>query len=133
MLYYLGAAKGGAEKVVPNVTPLVLILFQPLPLKTLARSNFISTPSIQLLSKNLVVSATYRRSSSAAVIRIPAMSDSEVYTVGWICAIPAEFAAARTFLDEKHYPPKAVQQNDNNTYALGTMGSPRRRCCYVQE
>ncbi|TLS20303.1 uncharacterized protein PpBr36_11440 [Pyricularia pennisetigena] len=50
------------------------------------------------------------------------MSDSEVYTVGWICAIPAEFAAARTFLDEKHYPPKAVQQNDNNTYALGTMG-----------
>ncbi|WQF77432.1 Putative nucleoside phosphorylase domain, NACHT nucleoside triphosphatase [Colletotrichum destructivum] len=50
------------------------------------------------------------------------MSDPREYTVGWICAIPAEFAAARAFLDEQHPGPKAVAQNDNNTYALGTMG-----------
>ncbi|KAK1961506.1 purine and uridine phosphorylase [Colletotrichum sublineola] len=44
------------------------------------------------------------------------------YTVGWICAIPAEFAAARAFLDEEHSDPEAIAQNDNNAYALGTMG-----------
>ncbi|OLN81556.1 Kinesin light chain 5 [Colletotrichum chlorophyti] len=50
------------------------------------------------------------------------MSDPKAYTVGWICAIPTELAAARTFLDEQHPAPKTVQQNDNNTYTLGTMG-----------
>ncbi|KAK1990312.1 hypothetical protein LX36DRAFT_686090 [Colletotrichum falcatum] len=50
------------------------------------------------------------------------MSDPHNYTVGWICAIPTEFAAARAFLDEQHPDPESVAQNDNNTYALGTMG-----------
>ncbi|GKT92040.1 ankyrin repeat protein [Colletotrichum tofieldiae] len=50
------------------------------------------------------------------------MSDPQNYTVGWICAIPTEFAAARAFLDEQHPGPEATAQNDNNTYALGTMG-----------
>ncbi|OHW97323.1 NACHT and ankyrin domain protein [Colletotrichum incanum] len=50
------------------------------------------------------------------------MSDPQNYTVGWICAIPTEFAAARAFLDEQHPGPEAIAQNDNNTYALGTMG-----------
>ncbi|KAK2010380.1 purine and uridine phosphorylase [Colletotrichum eremochloae] len=50
------------------------------------------------------------------------MSDPQNYTVGWICAIPAEFAAARAFLDEQHPDPEAMAQNDSNTYALGTMG-----------
>ncbi|KAK1837700.1 Kinesin light chain 5 [Colletotrichum chrysophilum] len=54
--------------------------------------------------------------------RIPAISDPQVYTVGWICAIPTELAAARTFLDEHHPAPKTVQRNDNNTYTLGKMG-----------
>ncbi|KAK1837699.1 Kinesin light chain 5 [Colletotrichum chrysophilum] len=50
------------------------------------------------------------------------MSDLQAYTVGWICALPTELAAARTFLDE-HYPaPITVQRNDNNTYTLGKMG-----------
>lgn len=52
----------------------------------------------------------------------PAMSDPHAYTVGWICALPTELAAARTFLDEQHPAPKAVQRNDCNTYTLGTMG-----------
>lgn len=50
------------------------------------------------------------------------MSDPQAYTVGWICALPTELAAARTFLDDQHPAPKAVQRNDNNTYTLGTMG-----------
>ncbi|KZL85289.1 TPR domain-containing protein [Colletotrichum incanum] len=50
------------------------------------------------------------------------MSDPHAYTVGWICALPTELAAARTFLDEQHPAPKAVQRNDCNTYTLGTMG-----------
>ncbi|KAJ0161222.1 Vegetative incompatibility protein HET-E-1 [Colletotrichum tanaceti] len=50
------------------------------------------------------------------------MSDPRIYTVGWICALPAEFAAARAFLDKKHPGPEPFAQNDNNTYALGTMG-----------
>ncbi|GJC84210.1 hypothetical protein ColLi_07048 [Colletotrichum liriopes] len=51
------------------------------------------------------------------------MSDPQNYTVGWICAIPTEFAAARAFLDEQHPWPEATAQSDNNTYALGTMGN----------
>ncbi|GKT41642.1 uncharacterized protein ColSpa_01823 [Colletotrichum spaethianum] len=50
------------------------------------------------------------------------MSDPQNYTVGWICAIPTEFAAARAFLDEQHPGPDAIAQHDNNTYALGSMG-----------
>ncbi|KAK1983358.1 hypothetical protein LZ30DRAFT_748709 [Colletotrichum cereale] len=50
------------------------------------------------------------------------MSDPQIYTVGWICAIPTELAAARAFLDEQHPDPESIAQNDNNTYALGTMG-----------
>ncbi|KAK2021338.1 purine and uridine phosphorylase, partial [Colletotrichum zoysiae] len=50
------------------------------------------------------------------------MSDPRNYTVGWICAIPTEFAAACAFLDQEHPDPEAIAQNDNNNYALGTMG-----------
>jgi nucleoside phosphorylase len=43
------------------------------------------------------------------------------YTVGWICALPTEMAAARAMLDEHHNP---LQQNsrDHNTYTLGRIG-----------
>ncbi|KAK2728443.1 Kinesin light chain 5 [Colletotrichum kahawae] len=50
------------------------------------------------------------------------MSDLQAYTVGWICAIPTELAAARTFLDKQHPTPEAIARNDNNSYTLGTMG-----------
>ncbi|KIX05149.1 uncharacterized protein Z518_06021 [Rhinocladiella mackenziei CBS 650.93] len=46
------------------------------------------------------------------------------YTVGWICALPVEMAAAKAMLDEIHHalpnPP-----NDHNTYTLGQMGAHR--------
>src|SRR6266487_891447 len=43
------------------------------------------------------------------------------YTVGWICALPTEMAAAQAMLDERHGP---LQQDpyDHNTYTLGRIG-----------
>lgn len=45
----------------------------------------------------------------------------EDYTVGWICALPTEMAAARAMLDHQHKTLPA-RHNDNNTYALGRVG-----------
>ncbi|KAI4154100.1 MAG: hypothetical protein LQ340_001894 [Diploschistes diacapsis] len=50
------------------------------------------------------------------------MSDPNIYTVGWICALSTEYVAAQTFLDEKHEGPEQVSPNDNNDYALGKVG-----------
>lgn len=43
------------------------------------------------------------------------------YTVGWICALPLEFTAAKAFLEDKHEDPHAVARHDDNNYALGRM------------
>lgn len=43
------------------------------------------------------------------------------YTVGWICALPVETAAAKLMLDEIH-PPLPRQPVDKNTYILGSIG-----------
>src|SRR5271163_1986395 len=42
------------------------------------------------------------------------------YTVGWICALPTEMAAAQAMLDERHNP---LQQDryDYNAYVLGRI------------
>jgi len=50
------------------------------------------------------------------------MSNSRNYTVGWICAISAEYIAAQAFLDEKHERPEYMSPNDNNDYTLGKVG-----------
>ncbi|OJJ79151.1 uncharacterized protein ASPGLDRAFT_137490 [Aspergillus glaucus CBS 516.65] len=42
------------------------------------------------------------------------------YTVGWICALPLEMAAAKAMLDETH--PKLLQSShDHNSSALGNV------------
>lgn len=43
------------------------------------------------------------------------------YTVGWICALPTELAAAQAMLDGRHEP---LEQDpyDHNTYILGRIG-----------
>src|SRR4051794_23385705 len=41
------------------------------------------------------------------------------YTVGWVCAIPIEMAAALAILDEEH--PK-LSTADTNTYSFGRVG-----------
>jgi nucleoside phosphorylase len=50
------------------------------------------------------------------------MSSPLIYTVGWICAITVESVAAQSFLDEKHPPLSAIDQNDGNIYVLGKFG-----------
>lgn len=45
----------------------------------------------------------------------------EEYTVGWVCALDVELAAAQEMLDEEH---KHLEQNehDDNQYSLGRIG-----------
>jgi nucleoside phosphorylase len=45
---------------------------------------------------------------------------SEVYTIGVICALPIELAAAVKTLDEVH--PRLVQHQDDNSYRFGRIG-----------
>jgi nucleoside phosphorylase len=49
------------------------------------------------------------------------MPSPDEYSVGWICAIAAEYVAAQAFLDETHETSE-VSPNDNNNYALGKIG-----------
>jgi nucleoside phosphorylase len=44
----------------------------------------------------------------------------EDYTVGWVCALPVELAAARVMLDEK-YDALDYEANDTNIYTLGRI------------
>jgi nucleoside phosphorylase len=44
------------------------------------------------------------------------------YTVGWVCALPVELAAAQTMLDEEHDDlERDSGDNDENLYALGSI------------
>ena len=43
------------------------------------------------------------------------------YTVGWICALPTELAAAVAMLDER-YTPLLQEPHDHNNYTLGRIG-----------
>ncbi|KAF2175810.1 purine and uridine phosphorylase [Zopfia rhizophila CBS 207.26] len=43
------------------------------------------------------------------------------YTVGWICALPVELAAAQEMLDEEHNDLER-DENDENLYSLGSIG-----------
>jgi len=42
------------------------------------------------------------------------------YTIGWVCALPVELAAALEMLDEDPGPPKRYE-NDENLYYLGSL------------
>jgi nucleoside phosphorylase len=43
----------------------------------------------------------------------------EDYTVGWICALPVELAAAQEMLDEEHE--NLERDDDENLYSLGSV------------
>jgi hypothetical protein len=45
------------------------------------------------------------------------------YSVGWICALPQELAAAHSMLDEEHGVPASRGADDRNTYWLGRNGA----------
>ncbi|KAJ5208733.1 hypothetical protein N7449_003112 [Penicillium cf. viridicatum] len=51
------------------------------------------------------------------------MFNPENYTVGWICAITAEYVAAQEFLDERHFDPAYQSPLDTNDYTLGRIGN----------
>ncbi|KAK6356949.1 hypothetical protein TWF718_001286 [Orbilia javanica] len=46
--------------------------------------------------------------------------DVREYTVGWVCALPVEHAAATSMLDEEHEDPP-YSDDDTNIYTLGRM------------
>jgi nucleoside phosphorylase len=47
----------------------------------------------------------------------------EDYTVGWVCALPVELAAAQEMFDEEHHDlERDTADNDENLYALGSIG-----------
>ncbi|KAJ5642040.1 hypothetical protein N7490_006040 [Penicillium lividum] len=52
-------------------------------------------------------------------VRVPLARDD--YTVGWICALPVEMAAAKLMLNEIH-PALPRLQADQNIYILGSIG-----------
>ncbi|KAJ4380372.1 hypothetical protein N0V86_004683 [Didymella sp. IMI 355093] len=43
------------------------------------------------------------------------------YTVGWVCALPVELAAAQEMLDEEHHTPP-YDTHDTNLYTCGRVG-----------
>jgi nucleoside phosphorylase len=45
----------------------------------------------------------------------------EDYTVGWVCALPTELAAAQEMLDEDHITPEYNNAHDTNIYTCGTI------------
>jgi nucleoside phosphorylase len=47
---------------------------------------------------------------------------SDEYTIGWICALPIEKAAARGMLDEIHNTSFIRAASDKNSYTLGRIG-----------
>jgi nucleoside phosphorylase len=55
---------------------------------------------------------------------LKALESRDLYTVGWITALPLERAAATAMLDEKHGKPLDFVQphNDTNSYTWGRIG-----------
>ncbi|PVH98942.1 purine and uridine phosphorylase [Periconia macrospinosa] len=53
---------------------------------------------------------------------MPRQLRREEYTVGWVCALPIELAAAQEMLDEEHDDlRRELGDNDENLYALGSI------------
>jgi nucleoside phosphorylase len=53
---------------------------------------------------------------------MPRQLRREDYTVGWVCALPVELAAAKAMLDEKHEDAiRGVGDNDENVYCMGSV------------
>ncbi|KAK6348244.1 hypothetical protein TWF718_006053 [Orbilia javanica] len=53
------------------------------------------------------------------------LSSRNLYTIGWICALPLERTAAISMLDEEHRRPRDFEQSrsDTNSYAWGNIGA----------
>ncbi|KAF5654587.1 ankyrin repeat [Fusarium sp. NRRL 25303] len=51
------------------------------------------------------------------------MTNCDLYTIGWICAIEEELVAASELLDEEIFEAVLTPREDNNTYTLGKIGN----------
>jgi nucleoside phosphorylase len=64
-----------------------------------------------------------RRDEESNIVPSRSPYPNDLYTVGWICALPIEMAAAKGMMDEEHGDPQTPpQQADQNTYILGCIG-----------
>ncbi len=53
---------------------------------------------------------------------MPRQLRPEEYTVGWVCALHVELAAAKAMLDEKHESLQSNDcDNDQNIYCMGSI------------
>ncbi|KAH8844717.1 hypothetical protein MCOR01_001986 [Pyricularia oryzae] len=50
------------------------------------------------------------------------MANKRQYTIGWVCALHTELAAARAFLTEEYVETIKRKRKDANTYMFGSMG-----------
>jgi nucleoside phosphorylase len=52
------------------------------------------------------------------------LDSPDLYTIGWIAALPIERAAATALLDDRHDIPHGFEQHpaDSNSYTWGRMG-----------
>ncbi|KXH51554.1 hypothetical protein CNYM01_09715 [Colletotrichum nymphaeae SA-01] len=71
------------------------------------------------LTKRARTTDSHRMSNSAG--QTLAKLSHEAYTVGWVCALPLEMAAARAMLDDEHQP-LDMNPNDSNVYTFGSIG-----------
>lgn len=53
--------------------------------------------------------------------RTTSIYPNETYTVGWVCALSVELAAAKGMLDETHGEPRTQPNGDHNAYTLGRI------------
>ena len=53
------------------------------------------------------------------------LDDPNLYTIGWIAALPIERAAATALLDDRHGIPAGFEQHqsDTNSYTWGRIGN----------
>ncbi|KAL4781273.1 purine and uridine phosphorylase [Aspergillus varians] len=65
--------------------------------------------------------ATSLSTSASEIFTTVSCRSHQQYTVGWICALSTELAAAQALLDEIH-PPLPQDASDRNNYTLGRMG-----------
>ncbi|KAF2402851.1 hypothetical protein EJ06DRAFT_536387 [Trichodelitschia bisporula] len=81
-------------------------------------SSGLSRPSSPVAGETTTPAPTSSRATNSGPARRLRHED---YTIGWICALPMELAAAQEMLDEEH---QSLPQNaaDSNVYVLGRIG-----------
>ncbi|RDW79286.1 uncharacterized protein DSM5745_06138 [Aspergillus mulundensis] len=97
---------------------------QPIPnsIKSAELSTPVQSESIPQDSLAISRTSTFWSSSERLTSNIDTCPRHQDYTVGWICALPEELAAAQALLDDLHSP-LPQDPSDLNNYTLGRMGA----------